>query len=291
MRQEAQLKARLRNIAKEKNLPAELVLRLFMMERLLERIALSDYRSRIVLKGGVLVAAIIGLDSRSTNDVDVTLKNYPLSKQYLSEMFDAILAVDLQDGLYFRLESINAIREDAEYEGYRLALAAMFGRISTVVKVDITTGDAITPEAIRFKYPCMLEPRTIDLYAYNLETLLAEKFETIVSRGLANTRMRDFYDIYLLLKFQGTSIRRDVLAKAILATVERRGTREVYLNAECIMQQIGSDVQLAQYWERYQMTYRYVQEISFEDVMSAVAALYHLVCNEQEIAGASMEHP
>lgn len=270
MKNAMQLKAIIKNIAKEKSISAQLVLQNFMMERLLERISVSSYRDHFILKGGFLIAAMVGLDTRATMDMDATIKGIPLSEQTLKNMFFEICKIELQDDVSFSFLGINEIREGDEYGGYRVALSANFPPMAVPLKLDITTGDKITPREISYDYQLMLEDRSIRVLAYNIETVLAEKLETIISRSDQNTRPRDFYDVYVLQKLQSQNIKMDLLKEAIVATSEKRSTQHIILNYKDIISIIRESSVMRQRWESYQRDFDYAKDIQFEEVCDAV---------------------
>ena len=190
-----QLKDLIRNLSRKKSADAQLLMRNYMMERFLERISLSEYRDKFILKGGMLVAAMVGLDARSTMDLDAPVKGANVNVEDIENLISAIVSVPLDDGVKFQLKSISEIMDETEYPGIRVNMTTTFDGVVTPLKIDISTGDAITPREIRYSFKLMLEDRSIDIWAYNLETVLAEKLETIITRTTTNTRMRDFYDI------------------------------------------------------------------------------------------------
>lgn len=195
-----QLKDLIKNMSRENNINAQILLRNYMLERLLERISLSDFGDKFILKGGMLIAALVGIDMRSTVDMDATIKSYPVTKESIEDAFDNILSVSIDDGVSMEFKGIEDIRTEDEYNGFRVSLEARMENARIPLKVDITIGDKITPKEVIYTFKLLLEDRSIDILAYNIETVIAEKLETIISRGIANTRMRDFYDIYILLK-------------------------------------------------------------------------------------------
>lgn len=270
MKNAMQLKAIIKNIAKEKSISAQLVLQNFMMERLLERISVSSYRDHFILKGGFLIAAMVGLDTRATMDMDATIKGIPLSEQTLKNMFFEICKIELQDDVSFSFIGINEIRESDDYGGYRVALSANFPPMAVPLKLDSTTGDKITPREISYDYQLMLEDRSIRVLAYNIETVLAEKLETIISRSDQNTRPRDFYDVYVLQKLQSQNIKMDLLKEAIVATSEKRSTQHIILNYKDIISIIRESSVMRQRWESYQRDFDYAKDIQFEEVCDAV---------------------
>ena len=207
-----QLKAKVRNLSGGNSRTAQTLIRIFMMERFLERIALSQYRNNFILKGGMLVAALVGLDTRATMDIDTTVKSLKLSKDNAIKIVEDIIAVEIPDGVQFRITRITDIMEEHDYPGIRVMLEATLDKMRQAVKIDISTGDIITPGAVEYSYNLMFEERAISIWTYNLETLLAEKLETIMARGTANTRMRDFYDIYTISRQE--AFNKEVLKRA-----------------------------------------------------------------------------
>lgn len=181
-----QLKDKIRNLAKEKSADAQFLMRTYMMERLLERISLSEYKKNFILKGGVLIASLVGLVFRSTLDIDTTIEGVDVNLTSVEHMMQNLIAIPLEDGVLFRIKSLDYIMDEAEYPGIRISMEALFDGTITPLKVDISTGDVITPCAIQYSYKLMFEDRYIQLLSYNLETILAEKFETIVRRHLTN---------------------------------------------------------------------------------------------------------
>lgn len=215
MKNSTQIKALIKNLAKEKEINAQILLRNYMLERLLERISSSEYKGNFILKGGMLVAALVGVDMRSTIDMDATIKSFPVSEESIEPVFNVILAVPLDDGVVMKLKRIEEIRAEDQYNGYRVSIESLMDNVRIPIKVDITTGDEMTPKEVIYTFDLLLEDRSIDILAYNIETVIAEKFETILTRSITNTRMRDFYDIYILVKLQGHRVEHALLAEAV----------------------------------------------------------------------------
>ena len=222
-----QFKAFIKKKAAEKNISAQLVMQNYMLERLLERISLSRYKYNFILKGGFLISAIVGLDTRATMDLDTTIKGFTLTHDSIQEIFEDICAVEIADDVQFDLIDISDIREGDDYPGIRVALKANYPPISVPLTVDVTTGDVITPREIEFTFSLLFDDRTISILAYNLETVLAEKIETVLSRGIANTRPRDFYDIHILYVLHGADCNSKTLLQALEQTADKRGSRKV----------------------------------------------------------------
>lgn len=265
-----QLKTIIKNIAKEKSISAQLVMQNFIMERLLERISLSQYQDHFILKGGFLIAAMVGLDTRATMDMDATIKGIPVSEETVKNMFLEICMIELEDDLTFSFLSISEIRDGDEYGGYRVALSANFPPMAVPLKLDITTGDKITPREITYEFKLLLEERSIRILAYNLETVLAEKLETIISRSDQNTRPRDFYDVYILQKLQSHNTDIELLREAIEATAEKRNSLNIVKNYKSIIDTIRASNVMKQRWKSYQKDFDYAKDIDFEDVCDAV---------------------
>lgn len=260
------LKARIRNLAKKKNIPAQVILQNFMFERLLVRLAASPCKDKFILKGGMLVASIVGLDNRATMDLDATLKNLPLTPEAIREALEQVCAVPVDDGVSFALETISPIREDDIYGGYRVALTAHFETILTPLTIDVSTGDVITPHAVQHRFSEIFDDtQTYELWAYNIETILAEKAETILRRGVFNSRPRDFYDVYILATTQ--SYDPALFRKALQETAAHRGTAEQIADVPGILQIIAESPELRALWEKYRKQFAYAEGIQYDHIM------------------------
>lgn len=268
-----QIKGRINNLAKRKNANPSTMMRLYMMERFLERIANSPYSDVFILKGGVLITSLLGVSLRSTMDIDMTIINLDLSKERIYDVISEISQIDIHDGVSFNIKGISRIMDEMEYPGYRLTIEAQMGKMITPVKLDISTGDAITPGAIEHSYSLMLEDRSIVLNSYNLETLLSEKVQTVLSRGVLNTRMRDYYDIYSLQLRFSDQIDGVILKKAFETTCMRRGTISLIGKEKNIVEIISNSIDLKKLWDSYRIKYEYAYGLSFEKVIEAINAL------------------
>ena len=262
-----QLKDKIKNLALKNHVPAQAVLQNFMLERLLERISLSQFKEKIVLKGGMLIASMVGINHRTTMDMDATLRGYTLSEVTIRGAFSEICAIPLDDEVTLVLDHILPIREDDEYGGYRVAILARYESINTLLKIDITTGDIITPNAIRYAFHSNFENKLIEVWAYPIETILAEKMETILRRSVLNTRPRDFYDVYLMMRTQRQAINIKTFINALHATSEKRGSLSALQDKEKILRTIQTDAIMRQRWERYCKENYYAKDIMFDDVM------------------------
>lgn len=276
-----QLKDLIRNLSKEKSADAQVLMRNYMMERFLERISLSEYRDNFILKGGMLVAAMVGLDARSTMDLDATVKGTNVNVTDIEHLIASIITVPIKDGVTFQLKSISEIMDEAEYPGIRVSMATIFDGVVTPLKIDISSGDAITPREVRYSFKLMLEDRSIDVWAYNLETVLAEKLETIIARTTTNTRMRDFYDIYILKQLHGESLNPDVFRKALLATAHKRETEKYLTDAKEVFQEVKDSHVMQKLWTAYRKKFSYAAELEWNSVMEAVRFLYALTENDE----------
>lgn len=266
------LKAKIRNIAKEKNIPAQVILQNYLFERLLVRLSASAYREKFVLKGGMLVAAIVGLDNRATMDLDTTLKNLPLTPDAIRDALEQICAISQDDGVVFQIGTISPIREDDIYGGYRVMLTARLDTLLTPLSIDVSTGDAITPRAVEHSFSQIFdEDASYVLWAYNIETILAEKVETILRRSVFNTRPRDFYDAYILATTQEYD--PAVFARALQATAAHRGTAAQIANVPEILVSIAGSPALRAMWDKYRRQFAYASAIEYEQIMEILGKL------------------
>ena len=265
-----QLKAFIKKKAAEKNISAQLVMQNYMLERLLERISLSKYKRNFILKGGFLISAIVGLDTRATMDLDTTIKGLTLTHESILEIFKEICGMEMTDDVKFELVDISNIREGDDYPGLRVALKANYPPISVPLTVDVTTGDAITPREIEYTFSLLFDDRTISILAYYLETVLAEKIETVLSRSIANTRPRDFYDIHILYALHGVECNAKTLLQALERTANKRGSQKVLETYPDILMEICKSEQLQGFWKKYQHDYEYATDISFDDACDTV---------------------
>ena len=273
-----QLKALVRNKAKGDSAKSQAIIRSYMMERFLERISLSRYKDNVILKGGTLIAAVVGLDNRSTMDMDTTIQNLVLDGESARVMVDEIIAIEIDDGMAFDIKSITSIMGDDEYPGIRITLEATLETMRTPLKVDFSTGDVITPSAVTYSYRLLFEERSISLLAYNLETVLAEKIETIISRGTANTRMRDFYDIHMLTN-ETLAYKIDAVTfkQAYANTSEKRGSVALLGDADLILKEIADSNDMMDLWVKYQGKYAYAVGIAWDDVVASSVRLIQVV--------------
>jgi len=260
------LKAKIRNIAKQKNIPAQVILQNYMFERLLIRLSVSEYKEKFVLKGGMLVAAIVGLDNRATMDLDTTIKSLPLTPEAITNALHCICAIQTDDDVTFEIGTVTPIRDDDIYGGYRVMLNAKYDTIVTPLSIDISTGDVITPNPIEYAFSEIFDDeKYYRLWAYNIETVMAEKVETILRRGVFNTRPRDFYDAYILTTTQNFD--KAVFVEALKATAAHRGTTEQIADIPTIMKNIEESVELRTMWDKYRKQFAYAEHIEYEKIL------------------------
>ena len=271
-----QLKDLIRNLSKKNSADAQILMRNYMMERFLERISVSEYQDKFILKGGMLVAAMVGLDARSTMDIDATIKGTDVDVETVEKVISDIVSVPLEDGVIFRIKSISEIMDETEYPGVRVSMETEFDGVRTPLKIDISTGDVITPKEIQYSFKLMLEERSIEVWAYNLETVMAEKLETVISRNITNTRMRDFYDIYILLRLYGNILNTKILGEALQATARKRETEYHLKDALEIFEEVQNAPDMEKLWTSYQKKFSYAEDISWEMVMKSVRELYQM---------------
>lgn len=277
MRTSTQIKALIRNLAKEKEVNAQILLRNYMLERLLERISKSEYQNHFILKGGMLVASLVGVDMRSTIDMDATIKSFSVDKTSIEAVFNVILNLPIDDGVGMTLKRVDEIRDEDQYKGYRVSIEAIMDNARVPIKVDITTGDQITPKEVMYTFNLMLENRSIDILAYNIETVIAEKFETLLTRGITNTRMRDFYDIYILVKLQGHRVDYVVLKNAVRKTAIKRGSISILSEGQVILDEVRFDSGMQRHWLNYQKKNDYADDITWEEVNDSLIHLWHVI--------------
>ena len=266
-----QLKDLIRNLSKEVGIEAHVLIRKYMMERFLERVSSSKYNGSFILKGGMLVAAFVGVEARATMDIDTTIKGIPITIVDMERTITEISNIDLGDNVKFRIKKVSEIMDEAEYSGIRFSMDAVLDGAVIPLKIDISTGDEITPREIAYSYKLMFEDRTIPIMIYPIETVLAEKLETVISRSITNTRMRDFYDIHILLKSQNINV--DILALALERTAKKRGNFSLLENAESVLKILKSDEDMKRLWNIYQKKFKYAGEYTWDEVIHSVREL------------------
>ena len=251
MKTPEQLKGSIRSMAEKKKLRAQEVLQMFLFERVLERLAKSPYQNNFILKGGLLISSMIGISERTTMDMDTTVRGIQMEEGEIVRIVKEILAIDVNDGIELTYESITPIREDDAYNNYRIHVRAKYGKIDSPMKIDVTTGDVITPAAIRYEFPMLFDDKTVPVMAYSLETVLAEKYETIIRRNIGTTRARDYYDLHTLYRSRKSEIRPEILKAAVLHTAQKRDSVEDMKDWREILKDIREEPQLYLLWDNY----------------------------------------
>ena len=267
------LKGRIRNIANSKNLRPQEILQMFFFERFLDRLSKSEYKFNFVIKGGLLISSMIGIDNRTTMDMDTTIKGVPLQEEVIRNIVSDIINIKVDDGIEFEITDISHIREEDEYENFRVHLIANFEKIKNDMKIDITTGDAITPKEIEYLYPCMFQEESLRVLAYPIETILAEKYESVIKRNISTTRMRDFYDLYNLYNLRKEEIDFDILKQAIISTANRRESLLLMKQAKDIIEDIKDDDYLKELWKVYLEDNLYVGNLDFLETVKIVETI------------------
>lgn len=269
-----QLKALVKNKSNGNSNKANMLIRNYAMERFLERVSLSKYRDNFVLKGGMLIAHYVGLDNRTTMDIDTTIKNYNLSQKDIIIMIEEIVTIELNDSMVFEIKDIDDIMDEHEYPGIRVKLECKLQNTRIPLKIDISTGDVITPKEINYTYKLMFEDRNIHILAYNIETVLAEKLETIITRDVVNTRIRDFYDVAVLSVQKENEISIDKLRLALVATAKNRKSLEIIKNGSLILERIEKDEGMKELWVNYQNRFDYARDYNWQKVMNSIKVLF-----------------
>ena len=267
------IKSKIRSLAEKKNLKSQEVLQIYFFERFLERLSKSKYKNNFIIKGGFLISSLIGIENRTTMDMDTTIKGIALKEEKIKEIVEEIININVNDGIKFEIKDIDYIREEDEYENFRISLIANVGKTKNFMKLDLTTGDAITPREIEYTYPCIFSQEDIKIMAYPLETILAEKYETIIRRNITTTRMRDLYDLYTLYKLKKDEIDYEILKEAIERTSYKRGSQEIIQDYEEIIEDIKDDSYLRSLWEVYLSENKYIGDLTLDKVVGVVTIL------------------
>ncbi len=271
------LKAKASNLSKKTNIPNKYLIQNFMFEALLKRISKSKYKNKFVIKGGLLLSSVFGVNLRSTMDLDTTIKGLPLNKSTITKVITEIINIDLKDNITFEIENIKDIREEELYSGFEVNLKADFDGLKTNLMIDITTGDIITYKEVKFKYNTLFDNETINIMTYNYETIIAEKFESIISRNIDNTRMKDYYDLYMFVNLKWNDINKETLRKAIINTSKNRETISYIENANDYINLIEDDSRLKLLWNSYQNNYEYAKGIEFVDTINAIKVISEII--------------
>lgn len=265
-----QLKAKIKNFAKEKNIDSRTVLQEYVLERFIDRISKSKYKNDFILKGGMLISSMVGVDLRSTLDIDTTIKGFEFTLDKLNEVLNEIIETDIDDMFNFKILMNKKIMEETEYHGYRITLEANFDTISQKFKIDISTGDIITPNEVKYNIKKMLSDDKIEILAYNIETILSEKIHSIIQKGEDNTRARDYYDIYILEKTKKEEINNNILKEAIINKFEERKNSNLVSNIYLKVLDLEKNIKLKELWNEYRSKFTYAKDIEFEDTIKSL---------------------
>lgn len=272
-----QLKGQVRSFAQKRNLQPQEVLQMFLLERVLERLSKSQYKDNFILKGGFLISSMIGVSERTTMDMDTTVTGIDMEEAEIEKIIREILLIDVGDGITFEFDRIEPIREDDDYNNFRAYFVANYGKIANVMKIDITTGDEITPHAVSYSYQTILDNDKIDVMAYNIETIIAEKYETIIRRNIGTSRARDFYDLYMFFNLYKDNIDVDILRNAVYRTSKKRNSLSEMSDWEDILNDIKSDPALRSLWDNYCENNKYAADVSYEKTMGALEQVARLI--------------
>lgn len=271
------LKVKVSNLALSTNIPNKYLIQSFMFEALLKRISVSKYKDKFIIKGGLLLSSIFGVNLRSTMDLDTTIKGLPLDRTTITKVVNEIISIDLKDNIKLEIENIKDIREEELYSGFNVNLKAEFDGLRTNLMIDITTGDVITYKEVQFEYKTLFDNEIVNIMTYNYETIIAEKFEAIISRNIDNTRMKDYYDLYMFVNLKWNDIDKTILRKAIFNTSEKRETLNYIENADKYIELINEDSKLKSLWKNYQNNYVYAKDISFENTIDAIKVINSII--------------
>ena len=268
MKTSEQIKGAIRNISKKTGVNANSLLQMCLFEGILEKISKSKYKNHIILKGGLLISSLIGVEMRSTLDMDTTIRGLPMNEENISKILHEILEITIDADIVYRLIKLERIRKEDLYEDFCATISCRYGKINAKLNIDITTGDIITPKEIQYSYEKILEEGSISILTYTIETIIAEKFETISSRNITTTRARDFYDLYMLYKIYKSKIDRNVLKEAITLTSQHRNSFSLVLQYKEIVKLFYQSDSLKNLWTKYVQNNSYAKEISFNDTIS-----------------------
>jgi len=277
MKTPEQLKGTIRSMAEKQNLRAQEVLQMYLFERFLERLAASRFKENFILKGGLLISSMIGITERTTMDMDTTVRGIQMEEDEIVSVVKEIIAIDVADGILFEYNSIEPIRDDDAYNNFRVHLQAKYGKINSPMKIDVTTGDSITPAAVQYNFPMLFEEKSIPVMAYTLETVLAEKYETIIRRNIGTTRARDYYDLHTLYRSRKDEVRPEILKAAVLHTATKRDSLQDMQDYVQILKDIREEPALYLLWDNYVADNKYIGQLEFHEVLDTVEEVAKLL--------------
>lgn len=268
MKTSEQIKGAIRNISKKTGVNPNSLLQMCLFEGILEKLSKTKYSENFILKGGLLISSLIGVDMRSTMDMDTTLRGIPLNEVSITKILNEILAIEIDADIEYKLIKLSPIRQEDVYEDFCASISCIFGKINATLNIDITTGDVITPREMNYSYSKILEEGTIPIMTYTIETILAEKFETISSRNITTTRARDFYDLYMIYSIYKDKIDKGILRKAIERTSKYRGSFETALQYKEIVELFRESETPKKLWKKYTQNNPYAKDVDFLDTIS-----------------------
>ena len=268
MKTSEQIKGAIRNISKKTGVNPNSLLQMCLFEGILEKLSKSKYSENFILKGGLLISSLIGVEMRSTMDMDTTIRGIPLNEESITKILNEILAIEIDADIEYKLIKLSPIRQEDVYEDFCASISCVFGKINATLNIDITTGDVITPREMNYSYSKILEEGTIPIMTYTIETILAEKFETISSRNITTTRARDFYDLYMIYSIYKDKINKDTLRKAIERTSKYRGSFETALQYKEIVELFRESETTKELWKKYTQNNPYAKDVDFLDTIS-----------------------
>lgn len=271
------LKAKAKNVAQKYNLDSRYIIQYVMFESLIRRISISKYKENIIIKGGFLLSSIFGFNQRSTMDMDATLKGMNLNKENVLNIIKDIIAIDINVGVRYEIFSIKDIRLEKKYPGFKIHLLAYLEDLRTHLMIDITTGDVITLKEIDYEYNTIFDNETINIMSYNIETIIAEKFEAIISRNVINSRMKDYYDLYMFTTLKWDNVNKNLLKIAINNTCNNRKTTNYLNDSSNYINLISKNGDLKKLWKEYQNKNVYAKNINFEDTILAISKINELL--------------
>jgi abortive infection protein abiGII len=277
MKTSEQMKGAIRNISKKTGVNPNSLLQMCLFEGILEKISKSKYSENFILKGGLLISSLIGVDMRSTKDMDTTIKGIPVNEENITRIINEILQVEIDNGIDYKLIKLAPIRQEDVYEDFCVSIRCIFGKINTTLNIDITTGDIITPKEMVYPYSKILEKGTIPIMTYTVETVLAEKFETISSRNITTTRIRDFYDLYMIYNIYKNKFDKDILKKAIERTSQYRGSFDLVSKYNEIAELLKTSNYMKNLWNKYIKSNIYAKEIDFLNTVAIYEEIGRIV--------------
>lgn len=272
----AKLTALCHNISKQTGLTFNSVMTYYFLEVILKKLSRSSYADHYIFKGGFLLSNIIGVESRSTVDIDFLFHKQTLSEENVQQQLEEILS-EVKNDIQFSIQSITTIKESDDYGGYRATILCQLENIKQIIHLDIATGDVVTPQPITYDYKAIFNDENFPIIAYTIETVLAEKLQTIYSRGFLNSRSKDFYDIYILSKLKKDDIDLAQLKMACERTFSYRETELNFNNIIQLLETFKSDSTQQQQWQNYSKKYSYTKGISFSEILDEMIRLVSLL--------------